>query len=277
MQDIGVNTLRLYNINSVGKDHIKFLNEVSKMNMYVIYPILTDHLSKQANYDKTKIVNSIKEVCGNKAILAFTAGNELPVFEDKATLARVNEVVNLIHQNCPGSLVTYAMADDPSKWAVSKEGETSELVEKIPNVDFITVNAGYRGDPSTNASHGYNELFFNQIKLTTEKYNKPFLIGEVGKHLNDKYGPTWFNAVLKIILNRSAEAHNLGAVFFEYNDEPIKKSAAGTSNDISMGITKAGALQPGTESIVQDPVNEQKTDFQMFTGSDCNFLKCNSQ
>ncbi|WP_058479807.1 hypothetical protein [Legionella waltersii] len=277
MQNIGVNTLRLYNINSVGKDHIAFLDEVSKRNMYVIYPILTDYLSKQANYDKNKIVNSIKEVCGNKAILAFTAGNELPVFEDKATLARVNEVVDLIHQNCPGSLVTYAMADDPSKWAVSKEGETSELVEKIPNVDFITVNAGYRGDPSTNASHGYNELFFNQIQLTTEKYKKPFLIGEVGKHLNDKYGPTWFNAVLKIILNRSTEAHNLGLVFFEYNDEPIKKSAAGTSNDITMGITKAGVLQPGTESTVQDPANEQKTDFQMFTGSDCNFLNCNSQ
>ncbi len=277
MQSIGVNTLRLYNINSVGKNHIKFLDEASKRGMHVIYPILTDYLSKQANYNKTKIINSIKEVCGNKAILAYTAGNELPIFEDKGTLDRVNEVVNLIHENCPGSLVTYAMADDPSKWAVTKEGETSQLVEKVPNVDFITVNAGYRGDPSTNASHAYNDSFFNEIKLTTEKYNKPFLIGEVGKHLNDNYGPTWFNAVWKIIMKKSAEAHNLGGVFFEYNDEPIKKSAAGTSNDISMGITTAGELQPGTESTVQDPPSVQKADFQMFNGPDCNYLKCDSQ
>lgn len=273
MKAIGVNTLRLYNINSVGKDHLEFLNEVSQRGMYVIYPILTDFMSKKSNYDKTKVINSIKEVCGNKAIIAYTAGNELPIFENADTLNRVNEVVKLIHENCPGSLVTYAMADDPSKWSLNN-GSTSMLLEKVPDVDFITVNAGYRGDPSTPANT-YSELF-QAMKELTEKYSKPFLIGEVGRHDNDtNYNAHWFNAFWKLNLEKSQDSHNLGAVYFEYNDEPIKKTAAGTSNDTKMGITKAGELKPGTESTVEDPTSLQKDEFNMFSGPDCNFKQCN--
>lgn len=278
MKNIGVNTLRLYNINPAqieskfSKDHRAFLDVVHAKGMYVLYPILTDYLSHAEQYDKNKIIQAIKEVCGHEAILAFTAGNELP--EDSGTRARVNETVQLIHDTCPGSLVTYAMADDPSKWALNDQGISLLLAGpgKIPDVDFITVNAGYRGDPN-NPSNAYPDLF-TKVKALTEKYNKPFLIGEVGKHLNDNYSPNWFNSFWKMVLQKSKEAHNLGAIYFSFNDEPIKKSVSGTSNDIKMGIVEAGTPRPDTKDSVEDPPSVRKPDFEMFNGQGCNYKAC---
>ncbi len=241
MQKMGVNTLRLYNVNPTGKRHTDFLDAANSRGMKVIYPVLTDYLSK--SYDDSQVRSLIRETCQHPAILAYTVGNEFDVdlLNDPNGIRAqaVRKAADAVRQECPAALVTYAAVDDPSKWALGSDGK-SRLMEFLGNrVDFLTVNAGYRGDPSTPAN-SYDALY-NQVTALTQAYQKPFLIGEVGVHDQDDhlYNRRWFNWFWKKALERSTAANNLGAVFFEYGDEPIKKSVAGVSNDMFMGLTTA--------------------------------------
>ena len=61
------------------------------------------------------------------------------------------------------------------------------------------------------------------------------------------------------MLANSILVGNLGAVFFAYNDEPIKKSKSGTSNDVYMGIVSASLPPLGNKDQAIDPSDRFKT------------------
>lgn len=253
LQLMGVNTIRLYNINNNRKTHGAFLDELNRRNMKVIYPVLTDWAATNLD-DVTDIVDGIvKETCNKPAVIAYTVGNELDVAIMDTPNSRqakaVRKAADRVHALCPGKPTTYAAVDDVTRWGLV--GQKSPLLEAIngdpatkeyaDRIDIITVNAGYRGDASQPGAQGaYKNLFDAAHNLTTQ-YKKPFLIGEVGVHDHDDsgYNRHWFNYVWRIILKDSEYANNIGAVFFEYNDEPLKKTIAGHSNDPYMGVTTA--------------------------------------
>lgn len=238
LKDMGVNTIRLYNINPTGRIHTDFLDQAANNGIYVLYPVLTDWMSKPENFNNTKVVDAIKEVCGKKAILGFMVGNEFPIADKVAGPARLKNITQAIadvRQYCPGALVSYAAEDNPSLWAV-RNGE-SDLMKLIPDVDFVTVNAGYRGDAST-PSNDYMNLFKDAKELGI-KYNKPLLVGEVGVYdfQDSTFNRKWFNYFWKLMVEHMKDSNVMGAVYFEYNDEPIGKTLSGAANDAHMGVT----------------------------------------
>jgi hypothetical protein len=269
MKKMGVNTLRLYNVNPDGKNHLPFLDAVAKRNMYVIYPALSNYLAREApgGFKKELVQAIVSETCPGKvqhpAILAYTAGNEITPVENQEDASRIRQTMEIVKATCPGALVTYAHNDNPPDWVMANnQNGQSVLMEKFPLMDFLTVNI-YRKNPNNGDIDAYYKLFYSDIKGVTEKYRKPFLIGETGEHQNDRFKPFWFNYEWQYVVANSTQVGNLGAVFFSYNDEPIKKSRSGTSNDVYMGIVSAGLAPLNKKDQAIDPPDRFKTaDYQ---------------
>ncbi|MBK4735764.1 glycoside hydrolase 5 family protein [Noviherbaspirillum pedocola] len=260
MQAMGVNTLRIYNANQPRfKNHLPFLNAVQASGMHVIWPVLTDHLAR-TQFDESIIENMVKETCPggspHPALLAYTAGNELTPISNDTDKFRIRRSIEIVKKLCPTALVTYAHNDVPPEWTLqpNPQNGSSALMEAFPALDFLTVNV-YRNNPNTGGIEGYDRLFRYDISNLTNKYQKPVLIGEVGEHQNDRYESTWFNRTWKFILQNSVDAKNLGVVYFEFNDEPVKKQKSGTSNDAYMGIATS-AWPPATnmEAVTEPAV-----------------------
>lgn len=245
MQNLGVNTLRLYNVNSTGKSHTAFLQAATDHKMHVLFPVLTDY---SANIDPNylnAVTALVKETCPggnlNPAILAYVVGNELTPIQNTQQKNRIIQSIDLIKKECPKALVTYAHNDVPTEWAIGSDGK-SPLMEALGNkLDFFTINE-YRNDDNGGIS-AYHDFFTKAILPFTKAYTKPVLIGETGEHQNNHFQLNWFNQEWKYILENSRANGNLGAVFFEYNDEPIKKfhndKKEMNSNDAFMGIVTA--------------------------------------
>lgn len=269
MKRMGVNTLRLYNINPVGKNHRPFLDAVARRGMYVIYPALSNYLARETpdGFKKQLVKDIVSETCPGKtlhpAILAYTAGNELTPNESPEDVSRIRQTMEIVKESCPGALVTYAHNDNPPDWTMANnQNGQSALMEKSPLMDFLTVNI-YRKNPNTGDVDAYHKLFYSDIKAITEKYRKPFLIGETGEHQNDRFKPYWFNHEWQYVVGNSKQVGNLGAVFFSYNDEPIKKAKSGTSNDVYMGIVAPGLAPLDRKDQAIDPPDRFKTaDYQ---------------
>ncbi|HKT97290.1 MAG TPA: hypothetical protein VJS30_12240 [Paraburkholderia sp.] len=265
MQKMGVNTLRLYNINNHLKTHTAFLDELNHRHMKVIYPVLTDYASKQnLNTVRTIVTDIVKETCNKPAVIAYTVGNEFDVDilenPNGPRAQAVKTAAQIVHGLCPGPLTTYAAVDNPAAWALNAHGESRLMTALGPaNIDIITINAGYRGDASQPGPRGAWDRLFDDAQKLTARYNKPFLIGEVGAHDDEdsRYGRQWYNHVWSLILKRSDAASNLGAVYFEYNDEPMKKSVSETastppgkrSHDKYMGVTTAAWPRSGSDPL----------------------------
>lgn len=271
LKKMGVNTIRLYNVNNHNKKHAEFLTEVNQRQMKVLYPALTDYASKQPIASVTSIVTGIvNETCRNPAILAYIVGNEF----DADILANPNgpraqavrKAAEIVHKQCAGALTTYAVAD--SGWQPDGSGK-SRLFDALgaDNIDFFTVNSGYRGDPSPDGNdqgkgaQGAYDRLFKDMQGMSAAYRKPFLIGEAGVHdiYDSAYRRNWYDYVWGMTLGRSRAANNNGVVFFEFNDEPLKKIG---TNDMYMGVTTAKwpkALKPDDFNATGELDNELKT------------------
>jgi hypothetical protein len=277
MQRMGVNTLRLYNINTYNKSHTAFLDNLDARKMKVIYPVLTTYASQQSPDTAKGIITSIvQETCPSgrlhNAVLAYSIGNEFDeeiLNNPNGNVAQnVHLAASIVRSLCPSAKITYSAVDNPAQWNLNANGK-SPIVEAIGanNVDIISVNSGYRGDASNPASAGSYNQMFDQITALTQKYSKPFLISEMGAHDNetDGFNPHWWNYVWGIVVSRSQQANNMGVVYFEYNDEPLKKTLAFTqsNNDAYMGVTTGQwpvqGADPHDYSQTGNLANVQKT------------------
>jgi hypothetical protein len=277
MQKLGVNTIRLYDVQggvsstgSMFKNHIDFLNASLQHGIRVIFPVLTTYTNSQSSDAVVAAVtNLVKETCGNPAILAYNVGNELPL-NDLSTVSNIKTAIGLVRTLCPGALVTYSNNDDISgdsnSWPINVQG-ISPVLQALGNqpgvkgsgVDFLMVNE-YRNDADGGLS-GYDS-FFNSIEQITRMYDIPFAIGETGQYDNQTFSNNWYNKEWEYILIHSSDVHNMGALYFEYTDEPIKKMIASDPNDNGhqqfMGIVTAGWPGIQTEDQYTDVANINK-------------------
>jgi hypothetical protein len=252
LQSIGVNTIRLYDVQAgkeegkLLKNHKPFLDLALKKGIYVIFPALTDYVKNNDGGPegitvKASVTNLVKETCGHPAVIAYNVGNEFP--HDAATFSKVKQAISLTRQLCPNSLITYSTEDDPGYWAVN-DGK-SRLLETLGNVagpnksntgiDFLLLNE-YRNEANGGVAGPYPAMFA-QMKKLAETYRVPVAIGETGEYDNQRFNPNWYNDEWKYILNNAKDNYVLGSLYFAYHDEPIKKGTL--DNQHFMGIVTA--------------------------------------
>jgi hypothetical protein len=277
MQKLGVNTIRLYDVQagtapsgSMFKNHTDFLNVAMQYGIRVIFPALTTYTNSQPSGVVTAAVTSlVKETCGNPAILAYNVGNEFPL-GDANTVQNIKTAISIVRQLCPAALITYTDDDDVSggsnSWPLNSQGISPalQILGNIPGqkgsgVDFFMVNE-YRND--ANGGLSAYDAFFQSIGNLTAKYKIPFGIGETGQYDNQQFSKNWYDDEWRYILKNSSAVHNVGALYFEYTDEPIKKGIANDAIDNGhqqfMGIVTAGWPAVNLEDQYVDVPNINK-------------------
>jgi hypothetical protein len=279
MQQLGVNTIRLYDVQggavngTAFKSHIEFLSDALQHGIHVIFPVLTTYENSQPLATvQTVVTQLVNETCNNPAILAYNVGNELPL-SDAQTRTNIKAAIDIVHSQCPGALVTYTDNDDISgdanSWIINGDN-ISPALDVLGNqpgvkgkgIDFLMINE-YRNDGDGGLS-AY-DTFFGQIKQLTSTYKIPFAIGETGAYDNQPFARDWYNKEWSYLLKHSGDVNNLGALYFEYTDEPIKKSIAQDPSDNGhqqfMGIVTANWPSASDEENYADqPDNLHKDD-----------------
>jgi hypothetical protein len=245
--ELGVNTLRIYNVNptsqlyadkyigvdpnikvDIGPSHRPFLDKASEYGFKVIFPILSDETALN-DYPMDQVLRwiqtQIEEVGDHPALLMWLMGNELDLSADPQEVQFLNGMFDIIrnytYQKFQRRIpVTSAVVDYPPSY---------DTLVRTMNVDVFTSNAGYRGLTLGNLWDGDPSVGFSGFKNLSRRYGKPLLIGEQGfpgdALVNIKY-PTWFNSQWQDIVNHIDDSGVVGSVFFEYNDEPYKGCAA---------------------------------------------------
>jgi len=237
MQELGTNTIRIYNSNPttrqasedpandipypLGKDHIPFMDLADSFGFKVIYSLYADN-SFIATGNTAQLYQylewQIDEVGNHSALLMFAFGNELNLFGDQTLIPIVNDAIN------------YARTYLKTKWNRSVPFTTAvvDLPQSYPvlvpalDVDVFTTNAGYRGFSFTDLWSNPDTGLYN-LSCT---YNKPVLIGEIGFLSLDNAAtylyPDWFNQVWQDLVGHIDQGC-VGGAFFEYSDEPLTK------------------------------------------------------
>lgn len=281
MSDIGVNTIRLYDVQAgaimgvLPKDHTKFLEVALKKGIHVIFPALTDYVKNNPYLLETSVTNLVKETCPdgnlNPAILAYNVGNEFALVQNPNEVESVKKAIAIIRAQCPKSLVTYSVEDVPKGakgWSI-QDGRSIilDLLGNIPQqgaqgngLDFLLINE-YRNS-ANGGLEGYQgpDGLFPQMKEVAEVYRIPLAIGETGEYDTQRFNSHWYNDEWKFILNNAKAHHVLGSLYFTYNDEPIKKAG----NQRFMGIVSSAWPSEDAKKdsgYIDVPVIEKKKDY----------------
>ncbi len=241
LQELGVNTVRVYNFNPITKtflnkfpneftgtvtayaaEHSQFLDHAQRYGMQVMVPAVTDQafLMRSDIPRIARFVEAIVDELGNHdALLMWAVTNEIDLRTDPELLEKVNFAMDYLRNYTLqrwNRLIpcTAALVDNP---------EDYEFYAQYLKVDVFTTNAGYR-------SVDFGPLFDGETdsigwKALSSKYNLPLLIGESGMHqvgdAETLVRPNWVNQQYKQILDRVQDGC-VGLVYFEYSDEPLK-------------------------------------------------------
>jgi hypothetical protein len=295
----GANAIRIYNINpttrmytdavlagtqqavtgtivapSYGKDHRPFMDAAYQAGLMVIYPLLGDQtLMASLTQDEFEgyLRNQIDEIGNHPALLMYTLGNELPLFQDANLLAQVNHYIAYSRgysmakwgRSIP---ITHAIVDNP--------GSYNTLFATL-DVDVFTSNAGYRG-------LGFQDLWdgsqsggiFDGLGNLSVKYGKPNFIGEIGwEQLNgtqtsQPINAGWFNLKWKDLIIKGTPVGCVGGAFFEYLDEvytkvdPLQQTMGMVSPQVA---TTATPWQSGPQ-VPHSTVFSEEPGFTGYTG-----------
>lgn len=266
MKDLGVNTIRIYNMNPFTKaflklypneypvtqpkraaEHLPFLDLANKFGFKVIVPILQDEsflMSTPSDLLDKHIESQVKEMGNHPALLMFCLGNEMGVERKPDVLRLVNEKMQVVRDKMKQIHnrvvpVTHAVADDHTTYEY--------LIEHL-KVDVFTTNAGYRNIEMEPLWTGEGN-FIGWAERSKQK-NLPLFIGELGMHQHSdeitKKIPDWFNRQWKSVVTH-IDNGTIGACFFEYSDE-INKGELQTA----MGAVKFVVAKSGGKTSVQE-------------------------
>jgi len=191
----------------------------------VIWPLLGD-ATLMRTYDiptyERYLMNQIDEIGNHPALLMFTLGNELNIYNDASLL------------NLTNGFIAFAKSYSLSKWgrsipitnAVVDNPTTYPYLYANLNVDVFTTNAGYRG-------LGFQALWDDPtlgLGNLSVAYNKPNFVGEMGwSQINgsetiNPINAGWFNYKWKDLIQKGSPNGCVGGAFFEYLDEVYSKA-----------------------------------------------------
>ena len=161
MQSLGINTIRLYDVQSglsnnqvLFKTHSAFLSTAQTHNIKVVFPLLpvynvTTYVdNNQISTAVQLATNLVNETCPNgvlnQAILAYNLGNEIITSDDSLGKNSVRydamkRIIEMVNNKCPGALKTYATIDEPDLWGY--ENNASSLLDSLGNLKARTTSA----------------------------------------------------------------------------------------------------------------------------------------
>lgn len=255
MKRAGFNTLRVYNMNPLtkiflekypnefggimnpdrGAEHLPFMDYAFLNGFRVIVPVVSDE-SMLTNYGEErlkKIVEANVDELGNHpALLMWSVGNELNLAERTELRERVNMLMNHVRDYTEKKWnrkvpVMTVLLDKP---------EDYETLLNDLNVDLYVSNAGYRHLDFQPLWDGEPSSGFAGFRQVCRQTGKPLLFGEIGMHDQaaiTEETPDWFNQQWKQVVDH-VEDGCIGAVLFEYSDEPFTKPTA----ESDMGIVR---------------------------------------
>jgi hypothetical protein len=283
MKDLGVNTLRVYNMNPITKYflnlypeefsdapdperaamHLPFLNLAQQYGFKVIVPILQDEsflLGKDSKTLDKYIESQVRELGGHPALLMWVTGNEMQVDAREELLQLVNDKMNVIRKRMMAVHgrrlpVTHAVVDLPTSY---------EYLAQNLQVDVFTANAGYR-DVQLNPLWIGDEKFPGWSNLS-KTYDVPLFVGEIGMHQDAEEitnaRPYWFNQQWKQIVDHIDDGC-VGAAFFEYSDEIQKDGKQSTMGAVRLVEKLAGDKSSlDANYFTPDDVQEKKWIYQ---------------
>jgi len=231
------------------------------------------------------IARQIDEVGNHSALLMYILGNELNYIGSESTWMWVLNRIN--------SLAGYAREYQVTKWnrtvpittGTDDNGDLyATLMDNLPNMDFLTANAGYRGVNFTNLWSGWGpgSVFPGWWNMSCY-YQKPLLIGEMNPLGYDDpptgtYLPTGFNEQWWDLLNHVSEGA-IGGIFFEWEDELWK--AFGNQSELglvspSVACNSTGACSTDPDVWLADTITDSGWLYQSvccgsYDGGDYNF------
>lgn len=246
MKEIGVNTVRIYNLNPMtkhylsspkgrarfpdadperGAQHLPFLDLCHRFGLKVMVPIVQDEAMLYNMGDDLLdelIESQIDEMGNHPAVIMYVLGNELGLFGRTDLRAVVNTKMTKVReyqfQRWDRTIpVTSAVIDLPHSY---------EILADDLQVEVFTSNAGYRAYDYRPLWEGGNTADFNFSGWTelSKQHQVPLLIGEIGMHdqpTHNRQHPDWFNQQWKQIVEHM-DSGCIGAVFFEFTDEEGK-------------------------------------------------------
>jgi len=239
MKEMGVNTLRIYNMAFVTKqfielypdeyqvtdperaaEHSQFVDLAHEYGFKLILPIVQDESflgsSTSAQIDK-HIESTVTELGDHPALIMWCLGNEMGVDKKPTLLDLVNKKMQVVRDKMKSIHnrsvpITHAVVDDPS---------TYDFLIANLKVDVFTTNAGYRDihmDPLWEGGEGS----FEGWSAASKTHNLPMFVGEFGMHQEGdeitQAKPDWFNQQWKSIVDHIDDG-TIGGCFFEYSDE----------------------------------------------------------
>lgn len=254
LKQLGINTLRVYNLNpytkhlletrssipgvidpQLGAQHLPFLDYAHENGFKVILPIVTDQtmLMLSSHQFLTDVIESQVEELGNHpALLAFLVGNELGLDNNPALLNLVNRMMHKVRWYT----FQYWNRTVPVSTALIDNPDTYDRYIRELDVDFFTINV-FRSISLQSLFEPDVQGRFMGWEEASKQHNLPLLLGEFGEHQQTKLTeeiPDWFNQQWKAIVD-NMDNGLVGAIFFEYCDEPYTKT---DNHQQDMGIVR---------------------------------------
>lgn len=270
MKRAGFNTLRIYNMNPLtktflannpdefegvvapeqGADHLPFLDYAFLSGFRVIVPVVSDE-SMLTNYGEARLKRiveaNVDELGNHPALLMWSVGNELNLAQRTDLRERVNMLMNYVRDY---TQKRWKRRVPVMTVLLDKPGDYESLVNDL-DVDLFVSNAGYRHLDFRPLWDGEKGTGFMGFKEICRRTGKPLLFGEIGMHDQDENTaktPDWFNQQWKQVVDHVDDGC-IGAVFFEYSDEPYTKPAS----ESDMGIVKFAEATSSAGKSSTDP------------------------
>lgn len=275
MQAMGINTIRIYHIDSLVRNMDEFLDMAYSYGIYVIMPAPAPNSSQTfANSPMTGSLLSwaqmtassngqpwsalmqleLAQYAAHPAILAWAVGNETDADNGHCHAAHTEWVLaKTIKQFSPDLLVT-ATNQDHYNAASNFEAYYNLFLDGKGGtyLDFYSINS-YRGMNSTGLQLSGMQTLFDLHDGLSAPYNLPLLISEWGKYDTYDWGSfdnLWgFARLWRMFL--MSDSNLLGAMYFEFSDEPVAKNLP---EQHYMGVVASSlpADYPGTNKMVAD-------------------------
>eukprot|EP00026_Physarum_polycephalum_P003205 Phypoly_transcript_03215.p1 GENE.Phypoly_transcript_03215~~Phypoly_transcript_03215.p1 ORF type:complete len:531 (+),score=37.96 Phypoly_transcript_03215:28-1620(+) len=287
IQQMGVNTLRLYNANPttraysieysnivplpLGKNHTAFMDLAHSFGLKVVFPLYSDYDAFQnlpPDTFKRYLRAQIDEIGNHPALLMWQLGNEMGwngkrnfgLYNSSTLMQQYNSYTEFARQYTLSKHgrripITTGIADSPF---------TFDNLMRDYDIDVFSLNV-FRGVTTTTLFPGIANVTAGFQWLTCA-YSKPLLISEFG-FTGQNYKSGAINQLYSDFIAHYSSGL-IGVVYFEYSNEAQKKASQANMGAVSVQIQVNGTQNSTTPDVfLLDTVTPKQQFYDLMNGT----------